>query len=111
MSHQSESILENNLIRQLMKLGYASVKVMDGMALVSNLKTQLEAFNNTTFTSRVQSHTQPPGQGNVFEKAKTLRDRFCDQRRGQETTHVRFFDSEMEQQPFRLRNQVSRRQL
>tara|TARA_B100000809_G_scaffold200789_1_gene201148 strand:+ start:2241 stop:2345 length:105 start_codon:yes stop_codon:yes gene_type:complete len=33
---QSEATLENNLIKQLIKLGYASVKVMDGDALVSN---------------------------------------------------------------------------
>ena len=41
MSHQSEAVLENKLIKQLIDLGYASVKVMDGNALVSNLKTQL----------------------------------------------------------------------
>ena len=45
MSHQSEAILENNLIKQLVELGYASAKVMDGDALVSNLKSQLEVFN------------------------------------------------------------------
>ena len=41
MSHQSEAILENNLIHQLIGLGYESVKVMDGDALVFNLKSQL----------------------------------------------------------------------
>jgi type I restriction enzyme R subunit len=39
MRHQSEAILENNLIKQLVGLGYQSVKVMDGNAFVSNLKT------------------------------------------------------------------------
>lgn len=38
MSHQSEAILENILIQKLVGLGYESVKVMDGDALVSNLK-------------------------------------------------------------------------
>jgi type I restriction enzyme R subunit len=38
MTKQSEAILENNLIQQLVGLGYESVKVMDGDALVSNLK-------------------------------------------------------------------------
>jgi type I restriction enzyme R subunit len=35
MSHQSEAILENNLIKQLIGLGYESAKIMDGAALVS----------------------------------------------------------------------------
>ena len=45
---QSEAILENNLIKQLIGLGYASAKVLDGAALVSNLKSQLEAFNKAS---------------------------------------------------------------
>jgi type I restriction enzyme R subunit len=40
MTTQSEAILENNLIKQLVDLGYHSAKVMDGDALVSNLKQQ-----------------------------------------------------------------------
>jgi type I restriction enzyme R subunit len=35
MNHQSEAILENNLIKQLIGLGYASAKIMEGAALVS----------------------------------------------------------------------------
>ena len=77
MSHQSEATLENNLIKQLIGLNYASVKIQDGDALVSNLKSQLEVFNETTFTNKefdaVLNHL---AKGNVFEKAKTLRDRF-----------------------------------
>lgn len=45
MSTQPEAILENNLIKQLMGLGYAAVKIHDGGALVSNLKSQLEALS------------------------------------------------------------------
>ena len=52
MSHQSEAILENNLIKQLVGLGYASAKVMDGDALVANLKSQLEAFNNASYSTK-----------------------------------------------------------
>ena len=82
MSHQSEAILESNLIRQLNGLGYESVKIQDGDAFVSNLKTQLEAFNNTIFTPKefdaILNHL---AKGGVFEKAKTLRDRFVLERR------------------------------
>jgi hypothetical protein len=35
MTTQSEAILENNLIKQLIGLGYASAKIMEGAALVS----------------------------------------------------------------------------
>ena len=52
MSTQSEAILENNLIKQLVGLGYASVKVMDGNALVENLKAQLEVFNKATYSDK-----------------------------------------------------------
>jgi type I restriction enzyme R subunit len=44
MATQAAAILECNLIQQLIDLAYASVKILDGDALVSNLKTQLEAF-------------------------------------------------------------------
>ncbi len=44
MSHQSEAILEANLIKQLLGLGYVSVKIQDGEAFLSNLKTQLEVI-------------------------------------------------------------------
>jgi type I restriction enzyme R subunit len=35
---QSEAILENNLIKQLIGLGYASAKVMEGATLVSGYR-------------------------------------------------------------------------
>jgi type I restriction enzyme, R subunit len=54
MVAQSEAILENNLIKQLVGLGYESVKIHDGDAFVSNLKAQLESFNKTTFTANLR---------------------------------------------------------
>lgn len=92
---QSEAILENNLINQLIGLGYQSVKVQDSDALVSNLKTQLEVFNKTTFTTKefdtILNHL---AKGNVFEKAKTLRDRFQLTKEDGESFYVRFFNNE-----------------
>jgi type I restriction enzyme R subunit len=109
MSHQSEAILENNLIKQLVGLGYASVKVMDGDALVSNLKTQLEAFNKDTYSNKefdaILNHL---AKGNVFQKAKTLRDRFSFERESGEVVYVRFYDSEhWNNNLFQVTNQVS----
>jgi type I restriction enzyme R subunit len=52
MRHQSEAVLENNLIKQLWDLSYASIKIQDGEALVANLQSQLAFFNETTFTAK-----------------------------------------------------------
>ena len=75
MAHQSEAQLENNLIKQLRDLKYAAVQILDGNALVSNLKSQLEVFNQTTFTTKeFYSDLNHLAKGNVIEKAKTLSD-------------------------------------
>ena len=109
MSHQSEAILENKLIQQLAGMGYASVKVMDGVALVSNLKAQLEAFNKTSFTSKeFEAILNHLAKGNVFEKAKTLRDRFLLTKEDETAFYVRFFDTEdWNNNLFQVTNQVS----
>lgn len=95
MSHQSEAVLENNLIKQLRGLGYASVTILDGEALVSNLQSQLEVFNETTFTDKefdaILNHL---AKGNVFEKAKTLRDRFQLTKEDGTSFYVRFFNAD-----------------
>jgi type I restriction enzyme R subunit len=92
---QSEAILENNLIKQLIGLGYASVQIHDGDALLSNLQQQLEAFNNTTFTAKefgaILNHL---AKGGVFEKAKSLRDRFNLAKEDGTNFYVRFFNNE-----------------
>ncbi len=108
MSHQSEAILENNLIKQLVGLGYESVKIHDGDAFISNLKKQLEAFNNTTFTAKefdaILNHL---AKGNVFEKAKTLRDRFVLNKEDGTPYYVRFFNNEnWSENKFQVTNQV-----
>jgi len=113
MTTQPEAILENNLINQLIGLGYYSVKIHDGNALVSNLKTQLEAFNKASYSDKefdaILNHL---AKGNVFDKAKTLRDRFSFTRDGSagspsDVVYVRFFDSEnWNNNLFQVTNQV-----
>ena len=109
MSHQSEALLEKNLIQQLRSLGYAAVTITDGAALVANLKTQLELFNETTFTNKefeaVLNHL---AKGNVFEKAKTLRDRFQLTKDDGTSFYVRFFNAEdNSQNRFQVTNQIT----
>ena len=95
MSHKSEALLEKSLIQQLIGLGYVSVKITDVEGLLSNLKSQLELFNKTTFTPKeFDSILNHLAKGNVFEKAKTLRDRFQLTKEDGTSFYVRFFNQE-----------------
>jgi type I restriction enzyme R subunit len=109
MSHQTEAQLENHLIQQLRALGYASVKIQDGDGLIANLKGQLELFNQTIFTTKefdaVLNHL---AKGSVFEKAKTLRDRFQLTKEDGTSFYVRFFNNEdTSTNLYQVTNQVS----
>jgi type I restriction enzyme R subunit len=109
MSHQSEAVLENNLIKQLRCLAYASVQIQDGNALVANLRSQLEVFNKTTFTAKeFEAILNHLAKGNVFEKAKTLRDRYQLTKEDGTSFYVRFFNTEDNSQNlFQVTNQIS----
>lgn len=109
MSHQSEALLEKNLIQQLIGLGYASVNITDAAGLLSNLKNQLELFNETTFSTKefdaILNHL---AKGNVFEKAKTLRDRFQLTKEDGTSFYVRFFNTEeTNKNLYQVTNQVT----
>lgn len=105
---QSEAALENELISQLVRLGYTSVVVHDGETLLSNLQTQLERFNQTKFTSRefgaILNHL---AKGTVFDKSRALRDRYNLTREDGTNFYVRFFNSEdWKHNLFQVTNQV-----
>lgn len=109
MSHQSEAQLENYLIKQLISLNYSAVKIEDGDALVANLKSQLEVFNQTTFSQKeFDSILNHLAKGNVFEKAKTLRDYFQLTKEDGTSFYVRFFDTkDTGQNLYQVTNQIS----
>lgn len=92
---QSELQLENELVEQLSHLGFNKVSIFDSTSLITNLRSQLEKFNQTTFSdsefSRILNHLN---KGDRFEKAKTLRDRFVLNRDDESTTWIRFFNME-----------------
>jgi len=81
MTTQPEQILENNLVAQLQKLGYKNVVIKDEKDLLTNLKTQLEIHNSTGALPCVLSNNDFKqilnyiNKGNIFERAKILRDR------------------------------------
>lgn len=109
MNTQSEALLEENLLKQLQSLGYERVVIKDDKELEDNLKIQLEKHNKTTISDsefkRVLNHLN---KGNVFEKAKILRDKFvllCDDGNSK---YIEFLDSEHWcQNLFQVTSQVS----
>lgn len=109
MSIQSEAILEENLISQLVGLGYEKVTINNDKALEANLKVQLEKRNQTTFSEmefkRILNHLS---KNSIFDKAKTLRDKFDLLRDDGTVKYVEFLDSQRWcQNLFQVTNQVS----
>lgn len=76
MTTESEHTLEDILVKQLTELGYSYIDIKNEKDLLTNLKTQLEHHNNTTFSqkefARILNHLD---KGNVFERAAILRDK------------------------------------
>src|SRR5690606_13299000 len=76
MTTQPEYILEENLVNQLQELGYKKVVIKDEDDLLINLKSQLEKHNKVSYSDKefkqILNHLS---KGNIYEKAKTLRDR------------------------------------
>ena len=76
MTSQPEQILENNLVTQLERLGYKRVVIRDENELLANLKNQLEKHNKVQLSDNdFKQILNYINKGNVFERAKILRDR------------------------------------
>lgn len=109
MTTQPEQVLENNLVRQLIGLGHKAVTIKSEEALVSNLKSQLEKHNKATFTTsefeRILIHLS---KGNIFDKAKTLRDKYVLQKDNGEKAYIEFINQDFWcQNEFQVTNQVT----
>ncbi|QKF73001.1 type I restriction/modification system, restriction subunit [Aliarcobacter faecis] len=95
MNTQDEATLEENLIKQLESLDYERVYIKDEKELLENLKKQLEIHNKTTLSQaefqRVLNHLN---KGDIFEKAKILRDKYALLKDDNKTTvYIEFLDS------------------
>ncbi|MCK5727118.1 MAG: type I restriction endonuclease subunit R [Thiotrichaceae bacterium] len=111
---QSEQQLEDNLIKRLNRLGYDSVKISTADELRANLKTQLNIHNADALKStnlsdaefaKVLNHLD---KGNVFARAKTLRDRFQLSRDDGSSCYLRFLNTEHWcQNQYQVTHQVS----
>ncbi len=85
MGYQSEAALENELIKDLSKMGYERVLIKGEEELKSNLKKQLEKFNHTKLKQHgKESFSDKEFEkilihldgGTIFEKSKKLRDKY-----------------------------------
>ena len=75
MVTQTEQQLENALIAQLQTLGWDHAVIKDETDLVVNLKAQLEAHNKVTLSeTEFKQILNQISRGNIFEKAKILRE-------------------------------------
>ena len=95
MGTQAEQALENKLVEQLKELGYEYVALKDEQALLANLKQQLEKHNQVQLTQkefeRVLNHLN---KGNVFDRAKILRDKMQLTKDNGESIYLEFLQQE-----------------
>ena len=93
MNIQPEQVLEDNLITQLSKIGYEKIKIKNESELLSNLKSQLEKHNKTKFSkeefNKILNHLN---KGNIFERAKILRDKMPLKRDDNSSFYVEFLN-------------------
>ena len=109
MATQSEQALEENLIRQLVGLTYKQVVIKDEADLLANLKSQLEKHNGVQLTTDefavVLNHLN---KGNVFERAKILRDKMQLTRADGSSLYLEFINQEFWcQNQYQVTNQIS----
>ena len=110
MTSQSEQILEQTLITQLISNGYEKVTLKEEKDLLRNLKSQLEKHNNKTFSENdfglILNHLTKTN--NVFEKAKLLRDKFSFRNDANEVVYIEFLNMEHWcQNQYQVTNQVT----
>jgi type I restriction enzyme R subunit len=95
MSTQSEQALEDNLVKQLQSLGHNFVRLDNEAALLANLKTQIELHNSLALTdhefAKVVNHLD---KGNIFERAKILRDKMQLTRDNGDSVYLEFIDQD-----------------
>jgi len=109
LTTQPEQVLENNLLSQLDSLGHQPILIKTERDLLDNLKSQLEKHNKTSFSeeefNKVVIHLS---KGNIFDKAKTLRDKFVLQRDNGEKSFIEFINQDYWcQNEFQVTHQIT----
>lgn len=117
MSKQPETVLEDQLVVQLQKLGYGLVVLKDENELATNLKHQLEIHNrqallktsNAKFSAtEFERVLNILAKGSVFEKSKNLREKQHIVRDNGDNLYFEFINTEHWcQNQFQVTHQVS----
>jgi type I restriction enzyme, R subunit len=106
---QSEQELEQNLIQRLTGLGYEPVHISNAADLKANLKAQIEKHNATQLSDeefrQVLNHLD---KGNIFDRAKRLRDKMELSRDDGTTFYLEFLNTEQWcQNQYQVANQIT----
>jgi type I restriction enzyme R subunit len=109
LTTQPEQVLENDLLSQLDSLGHQPILIRTEKDLLDNLKSQLEKHNKTSFSkeefNKILIHLS---KGNIFDKAKTLRDKFVLQRDNGEKSYIQFINQDFWcQNEFQVTHQIT----
>ncbi len=93
MTTQSEQALENQLIQQLVALGFEQIVIDTEQHLIANLKRQLEKHNKTILSEKeFEQILNKLNRGNIFERAKILRDRVDYVSDAGDVNHIQLID-------------------
>ena len=106
---QSEAMLENNLIKELVSIGYEKIDVKNEEQLISNFKIQLEKHNKITLSKdefkQVMNYLEKGTS--VYKRANLLRDRVNITLDNGDKKHISFLNQEKWcQNFFQVTNQV-----
>lgn len=108
MAYQSEQELENKLVAQLAKQGFERVQITDTKSLRENLKAQLSKLNGFDISdTELKQIRNALAKGNVFDKAKILRDRLQINKDDGTTGYIRFLVEDVKQNYFQVTQQVT----
>ncbi|MTJ16707.1 MULTISPECIES: type I restriction endonuclease subunit R [unclassified Dolichospermum] len=106
---QSELELEQNLIKRLTGLGYEPVNISNAEDLKANLKARLEKHNGITLSdTEFKSILNHLDKGNIFDRAKRLRDKMELSRDDGTTFYLEFLNTEHWcQNQYQVTNQIT----
>lgn len=106
---QTEAELERKLIDRLTGLGYEPVTIRNAEDLKANLKSQLEKHNSITLSdAEFKSILNHLDKGNVFDRAKRLRDKMELSRDDGTTSYLEFLNTEHWcQNQYQVTNQIT----
>ena len=108
MAYQSEQQLEDNLIAQLGAQGFEVIALKDNTALEANLKAQLEKVNECTLSdTEFRQVLGKLEKGNIFTKAKTLRDQLDVTLDNGDSRHLTLLFDEASKNKFQVAQQIT----